>query len=469
MNTRIRRLMAILVLTLLAGTLMLIVPLAHASEPAWPLAAEPYSSPLFIWPFASANAWQATAHLNTVHYSGWSRALSSYASSSCSGHGIYLYDRNGNCRKWTENDPTFVDDGFNDVAASIRFVGSHSDGKYVAILYEHADYQGAFSAYGEDDPDFGNDMIQYRASSIRIKKVPQCTGSGIYLYEDIKYGGRCRKFTEDYLNLSDTAFNDIASSVRLVGDYGGGKYEVILCRDAESGKPCSRLISDDKNLGNNEIGHDQASSVQIRKVKPKLCIPSSGLVSQRFKPYTKPGVHSHEAVDIAGGKPNGTTPVYAAHDGKVVYIGPAHANCGYKYAVAIRYSGKVYGKYVLTLYNHMGHWNGSTRKFESYVRVKLGADVKKGQLIGYQGDAPSGVCGTETNGVHLHFAVYEKDEPFLDRYTSWGATCARTALFFETGATTANCSLPKPAKAIDPEVYRYLGPLSSPVKQSCSK
>jgi len=186
-----------------------------------------------------------------------------------SGDGICLYEHNNYGGTWvrftgTGCYPDFADIPFNDIASSIRLVGSYGGGKYVATLYEHASYGGVWTAFGADDSDFGNDEIWHdRASSICINTVPQCTGDGVYLYEHPGYGGRCRTFTGNYSDLKDTGFNDIASSVRLVGSYGGGVYKVTLCEQANYGGTCSAFTSDDSDLGNDAIGHDRTSSVKI--------------------------------------------------------------------------------------------------------------------------------------------------------------------------------------------------------------
>lgn len=383
--------------------------------------------------------------------------------SSCSGDGVYLYAKinyKGRCLKWMASDRKLADNGFDDEAASIRFVGSYGGGRYAAILYEHPAEKGAWSAFGADDPDLGNDRIgRDSASSIRIKTVPPCTGDGVYLYESKNYAGRCYKFTASDADLADTGFDDVASSIKFVGSYGGGLYKVKLCDDAGYQGTCSVFTVNDPGFGDEVIGHDRTSSVLVEKVKPKFCVPTSGTISQRFD-----AVH---ALTIAGSKPAGVTRVYAAHAGTVVYVGSTRAGCSRAYAVAIRYDNLINGKRILTLYSGMGHWTGT--KFVSYVRVAVGDRVTKGQLIGYQGDAPAGVCGAGASGVDLEFGVYEKDKPFRDAYTSWGKRCDHSDLFFELGGTTGSCSLNHTARAANPEAPRFLGVLGASVTQSCSQ
>ncbi len=95
---------------------------------------------------------------------------------------------------------------------------------------------------------------------------------------------------------------------------------------------------------------------------------------------------AHNGMDL-GGLPIGS-PVFAAADGKVVAVDNNDVSIWKKYQ---------YGKYVLiehnnnlsTLYGHL-----------SAQAVKVGAIVKKGDLIGYLGKT-----GYAT-GPHLHFGVY---------------------------------------------------------------
>ena len=384
-----------------------------------------------------------------------------YASGDCSGDGVYLYGQanyEGRCRKWTQSDRNLTDDDFNDRASSIRFVGSFGGGRYTAILYEHPREGGAWSAFGANDPDLGNDSIGHdRASSIRLVPVPQCTGDGVYLYEHKDYAGRCRKFTASDANLLDTGFNDLVSSIKFAGAFGGGRYKVKLCEHAGYEGTCSVFTVNDPNLRDEVIRHDRTSSVLVEKVTPKLCTPTSGTITKRFE--------QTRALSIAGGREPGAQKVYAAHGGTVVYVGSTQAGCDRSYAVAITRDNTIGGQHVMTLYGHLGHWDG--QRFTSYVKVRVGDRVSKGQLIGYQGDAPAGICGNGGAPVELQFTVYEKQKPFLDRYTSWGKRCERTDLFFETGGKTASCSLKHTARAVNPEAPYYLGALGEKVTQTC--
>lgn len=93
----------------------------------------------------------------------------------------------------------------------------------------------------------------------------------------------------------------------------------------------------------------------------------------------------HNGLDI--GAPLGT-PVYAAADGIVKEIGNNDINYYRRYQ---------YGKYIL-----IKHENNLSTLYAHLSRqiISRGANVKKGDLIGYSGNT-----GYST-GSHLHFGVY---------------------------------------------------------------
>ena len=86
----------------------------------------------------------------------------------------------------------------------------------------------------------------------------------------------------------------------------------------------------------------------------------------------------HTGIDLAA--PYGT-PIMAADTGQVIWVGWDWSGLGW--AVKINH-----GNYIATIYGHMDH----------YI-VKVGQNVSKGQVIGYEGST-----GAST-GPHLHFMV----------------------------------------------------------------
>ncbi|HVB72358.1 MAG TPA: M23 family metallopeptidase [Ktedonobacteraceae bacterium] len=86
----------------------------------------------------------------------------------------------------------------------------------------------------------------------------------------------------------------------------------------------------------------------------------------------------HSGIDLAA--PYGT-PITAADTGQVIWVGWDWSGLGW--AVKINH-----GNYIATIYGHMDH----------YI-VKVGQNVTKGQVIGYEGST-----GAST-GPHVHFMV----------------------------------------------------------------
>lgn len=86
----------------------------------------------------------------------------------------------------------------------------------------------------------------------------------------------------------------------------------------------------------------------------------------------------HSGIDLAA--PYGT-PVTAADTGQVIWVGWDWSGLGW--AVKINH-----GNYLATIYGHMDHFI-----------VKVGQNVTKGQIVGYEGST-----GAST-GPHLHFMV----------------------------------------------------------------
>ena len=123
--------------------------------------------------------------------------------------------------------------------------------------------------------------------------------------------------------------------------------------------------------------------------KGLLLWPAKGPITQGYgaTEFARTHYYSkfHNGIDI--GLPIGT-PIRAAYDGVVVALGNQDRFC---------WRG-AYGKFIVikhpnnlaTLYAHL-----------SLIKVKLGEEVKKGEIIGFSGNS-----GFST-GPHLHFTVYD--------------------------------------------------------------
>jgi len=197
--------------------------------------------------------------------------------SNCSGDGVYLYagtKLTGDCWKWTADDPRFSDEeGFHDLARSIKFAGTYGGSQYVATLYADENYAGAHSAFSNHDPDLSDDAIgAARADSIRVRQVLPCSGYGAYLYEGKGYAGLCRRFNTSEPDLAAAAFAGMASSLKLSGASAAsaaqpaGGLQVTLCQAANYGGACSTFSADDPDLGDDAVGDDRAASLRVELV-----------------------------------------------------------------------------------------------------------------------------------------------------------------------------------------------------------
>ncbi len=104
-------------------------------------------------------------------------------------------------------------------------------------------------------------------------------------------------------------------------------------------------------------------------------------ITQGFEP---PENLRHKGIDIGGSR---GAPIYAAHQGKVIYAGRAFR--GYGNMVLIEYDNEW-----ATLYAHL-----------QKIRVHEGDQVTQGSVVGTMGRT-----GRAT-GVHLHFEVMHNKEP----------------------------------------------------------
>ncbi len=122
-------------------------------------------------------------------------------------------------------------------------------------------------------------------------------------------------------------------------------------------------------------------------------------VSQGFNGRTSHNGYSRYAVDFA--VPVGT-PVYAARGGVVVAVRASGSKGALK---------RGYGKYAN--YIVIEHSDGTLGKYyhlkKGGVRVRVGSQVRAGELIGYSGNTGY------TSGPHLHFSVSKVDPKYKQR------------------------------------------------------
>lgn len=146
---------------------------------------------------------------------GWAGASLSWENlaPACSpgANGIILYEQTyykGRCYTFTGSHDDFNELGFNDIASSIKFVGSYV-GAYVATLYEHTYKSGSSYTFSGDNPDFNSLSFNDIASSIKIEPAKDgqvsvdnvwTTGPKNLVKTTFKRGARIRY----HVNISNT-------------------------------------------------------------------------------------------------------------------------------------------------------------------------------------------------------------------------------------------------------------------------
>lgn len=109
-------------------------------------------------------------------------------------------------------------------------------------------------------------------------------------------------------------------------------------------------------------------------------VPSFAKLTREFNQ----SFDKHDGIDLAAAS---GTPIYAAHDGVVVYAGS-------------EFSG--YGKFVII--ENSTPWSSFYAHLKSFA-VKEGAQLKRGDLVGYMGATGN------ARGVHLHFELRYAGRP----------------------------------------------------------
>ena len=122
-----------------------------------------------------------------------------------------------------------------------------------------------------------------------------------------------------------------------------------------------------------------------------LTYPTTGRFTSNYgRSGTDP---SHVGLDIAGKPHPGSNDVYAIMDGTVTEAGPA---AGYGQWIRIKHEGEIWSEY--------GHF------FPQDIKVKVGDEVKAGQVIGKQG-YNGGVDPPGPGGTHLHINIEPNGQP----------------------------------------------------------
>jgi hypothetical protein len=141
---------------------------------------------------------------------------------------------------------------WNDIASSVRI--TPGQGQKLS-LYQDDNYGGVCETFTADDPDFSDNRIgDNSVSSYRVNEWCRVT-----LFENDGFGGRSLIVADSIPDLRDTRynFNDLTSSIRVQGGV------VAAWSDINFTGTCDTFTADDDHLGDNRIGNDRISSLQL--------------------------------------------------------------------------------------------------------------------------------------------------------------------------------------------------------------
>ena len=163
----------------------------------------------------------------------------------------------------------------------------------------------------------------------------------------------------------------------------------LTVRTEEKQPPVEQEVKTEPAGGSSEVKAEQQAPAQ-EAAAPELSVPHgkpteyvriSSPFGTRVHPITRKK-HTHKGIDMAAPQ---MTPIYATADGVVTFSG---RNGGYGNFVKLNHRNGY-----KTAYAHMHK-----------IAVNKGADVRKGDLIGYVGTTGS------STGNHLHYEVYYQDK-----------------------------------------------------------
>ena len=130
--------------------------------------------------------------------------------------------------------------------------------------------------------------------------------------------------------------------------------------------------------------------------------PTDGYIGFLWGDSFRPG-HTHQGIDIFGGRESGATPVYAAHEGYLTRLED------WKSSLIIRIPSDPLepGRQIWTYYTHLADAEGNSYIDEAFPPGTTEKFVEAGTLLGYQGNY-SGSPDNPT-GIHLHFSIVKDD------------------------------------------------------------
>ncbi len=202
------------------------------------------------------------------------------------------------------------------------------------------------------------------------------------------------KALQDQLTQSEGSLNDQKQGkVALLNDTKGQEKNYLKLVSATQSQEAA-IQKEIYDLDNQAQG--QKGFTKLAPNHGILAWPIDGVITQGYgnTGFTALGYNFHNGLDIAA--PAGT-PIYAAADGVVNGTG-SNSEAAYGNWVTIKHDITKDGHQIITLYGHM----------RTYV-LKVGQVVKKGDLVGYEGntgDTTRLLYGPD-RGYHLHFTVFD--------------------------------------------------------------
>lgn len=187
-----------------------------------------------------------------------------------------------------------------------------------------------------------------------------------------------------------------------------GAKEQLLAQTKGAEKNYQALLGETKNEEYKILEElsDLDAAAQARGGKKSISVskgvlawPMDGVLTQGYgnTGFRALGYNSHNGIDIAA--PAGK-PIYAAADGTVARCDTGEAAYGNWCTIKHNIETKSGARCIVSLYAHMRS-----------IKVKAGARVEKGDLVGYEGNSGNTtrlLYGPE-RGYHLHFSVFDCD------------------------------------------------------------
>ncbi len=193
----------------------------------------------------------------------------------------------------------------------------------------------------------------------------------------------------------ETLSNQKANKVQLLTQTKGqeSRYQKLASATQDQEAQIRKEMQD---LDNQVAGKKTFS--KLPSVHGILAWPMDGVITQKYGKtgFTSLGYTFHNGMDLAA--PAGTS-IYSAADGVVNGTGTGQAAYGNWVTIKTKAGGSL-DRDIVSLYGHM-------IKFV----VKVGQTVKKGDLIGYEGNTgnTSRLLYGPDRGYHLHFTVFDAD------------------------------------------------------------